>query len=248
MISGSRWFLYTVVASFGFRGSVAPPASVRRLSSPESGGSDSIIFRRLLPVSDLCFCSLFAQSTLDLRLHVGCSWIDRRRLFFGSVDLWFVLLRGCSCWSASLRIWWVWGRSLIAVGGDFVWVVGFMVRGSFRWFFGERRWLRRGISIRWRWRCRQHVFLIGEESNTCFGFVIWTTRAWGKPSGLRMLGLWRRVLGRRFRFNVCLGLTRMFSLVCPLGLCDIWFLGFGPSIIIIDGKKKYTGRGFYVFL
>nr|VDD37385.1 unnamed protein product [Brassica oleracea] len=39
------------------------------------------------------------------------------------------------------------------------------------------------------------MFLIGEESNTCFGSVNRMTRAWGKPSGLRMLGLWPRVFG-----------------------------------------------------
>ena len=63
------------------------------------------------------------------------------------------------------------GRALI------LWEMGCWVRGA-GLFSGERRWL----------RCRsgedggvvKHVFLIGEESNMCFGDVNKSTRAWGK--------------------------------------------------------------------
>ena len=47
-------------------------------------------------------------------------------------------------------------------------------------------------------------------------------------------GFWGAGFGLMFVW----ALAHNVSLVCPLGLCDVWFLGFDPSIIIIDGKKK----------
>ena len=47
-------------------------------------------------------------------------------------------------------------------------------------------------------------------------------------------GFW----GAGFGLMFVLALTHNVSLVCPLGLCDVWFLSFDPSIIIIDGNKK----------
>ena len=65
-----------------FREPVAPTSSVSSVSASGNQWLKKHRFFSGFLVCDLRFCSLFAQSTLELRLHVGCSWIDRRWLIW----------------------------------------------------------------------------------------------------------------------------------------------------------------------